>query len=118
MSGAVHTPGPWRVGAGPRGMTGPTTARPTGPTVVGHRWKSVSVTHGQDTVAIVPACANQQVGDCEQDLPQMRANAHLIAAAPELLEALEWVESTGMCEHGGGGEMIRAAIAKAKGIAA
>lgn len=33
----------------------------------------------------------------------------------DLLEVLEWVESTGMCEHGGGGEMIRKAIAKTKG---
>ena len=36
-------------------------------------------------------------------------------AAHDLYEVLEWVENTGMMEHGGGGDMIRAALAKARG---
>jgi hypothetical protein len=46
---------------------------------------------------------------------KLQADARLIAAAPDLLDVLLWVESTGVCEHGGGGDMIRAAIAKATG---
>jgi len=54
----------------------------------------------------------------EDRSPSCEANAHLIAAAPELLEALENLlkvhEGEGGTQHHAG-DMARAAIAKAKG---
>ena len=54
----------------------------------------------------------------EERSPVCEANAHLIAAAPELLEALENLlkvyEGEGGAQHHAG-DMARAAIAKAKG---
>jgi len=54
----------------------------------------------------------------EERSPVCEANAHLIAAAPELLEALENLlkvhEGEGGTQHHAG-DMARAAIAKAKG---
>ena len=49
---------------------------------------------------------------------ELRANANLIAAAPELLEALEgWLEIAEAKKQylGSTGDRVRAAIAKAKG---
>lgn len=55
------------------------------------------------------------------------ADAHLISAAPELLEALEWAMKAGRLDYQGRSsvnaaycdkvDMARAAIAKAKGLA-
>lgn len=42
-------------------------------------------------------------------------NAHLIAAAPKLYDLLDWAQSTGLLDHGGMGDVIRAALAKARG---
>jgi hypothetical protein len=54
----------------------------------------------------------------EDRSPMCEANAHLIAAAPELLEALENLlkvyEGEGGTQHHAG-DIARAAIAKAKG---
>ena len=54
----------------------------------------------------------------EDRSPSCEANAHLIAAAPELLEALENLlkvhEGEGGTQHHAG-DMARAAIAKARG---
>lgn len=55
---------------------------------------------------------------CEPE--EMRANAHLIAAAPEMKEALQWVESAFRdysLDHGARNAMVRvkAALAKAEG---
>ena len=54
----------------------------------------------------------------EERSPVCEANAHLIAAAPELLEALQNLlkvhEGEGGTQHHAG-DMARAAIAKAKG---
>ena len=46
----------------------------------------------------------------------MHANAHLVAAAPDLLEALRLLLAGGDCSRPGAAEeMARAAIAKAEG---
>lgn len=50
--------------------------------------------------------------------PEAEANVRLMAAAPELLEALEWCLEALAAESidgGTAGELARAAIAKAKG---
>jgi hypothetical protein len=109
MSGP--TPGPWVVGYG-SGLTGPTTPSVTGPTCAGRDWGHVPVSSGKDTVAIVPACVVRRPDGDQQDEDQMNANARLIAAAPDLLEALEKI---GKCDKSINGHLARAAIAKAKG---
>lgn len=89
MSQAKHTPGPWRVGP-------------------------------VDDTRVEDASGNEVAqidGDYNQPdtWPVMEANARLIAAAPDLLEAAMAAESTGLLEHGGIAAMLRAAIAKATG---
>lgn len=97
MEEMKHTPGPWRIG----------TAPPNGEQAIG-------------TIrGMMVAVATTGVGMEEETL----ANASLIAAAPELLEALQDV--TTMLEHmlmisgdpepGSIGHKARAAIAKAIG---
>ncbi len=93
MSEAKHTPGPW------------------GTDMVG--WE-VWTERGSDRICIITA---ENVGRSEQG-----ANARMIAAAPELLEALEGIVSSlvdqddeGLIEHAPQIEAARAAIAKAKG---
>jgi len=51
----------------------------------------------------------------EERSPVCEANAHLIAAAPDLLEALERVKATGVFLGAIPQGMVDAAIAKAKG---
>lgn len=67
--------------------------------------------HGK--TAIVSGC-----GCCDSPWVSCEADAHLIAAAPELLEALENLlkvhEGEGGTQHNAA-DMARAAIAKAKG---
>lgn len=97
-----HTPGPWTVE-----HDGPSLAFVTAKaeTITGAKWGIVcSVT---------------------SDFEHGEANARLIAAAPELLEALEWArDHLNNLEHSEGGlnpgeehvrEKVLAAIAKAKG---
>ena len=57
----------------------------------------------------VATCWHHCVGSIEKE---MRANARLIAAAPELLEALQYLVSLGGCDCL---DPARAAIAKALG---
>jgi hypothetical protein len=94
MSEAKHTPGPWRVGkGGPNGC----------PTVGTEKGLMVAmVSHGNSHPT--------------------QANARLIAAAPDLLEALEWAldawdthNRTGDPMQGDWESDAIAAIAKAKG---
>ena len=53
------------------------------------------------------------------DVDEHEANAHLIAAAPELYEALQyiqrWLNETGLDVHQSVPQMINAALAKAEG---
>lgn len=94
MSG--HTPGPWRV------ATATETGKP-----------------------IVCAIEGPDAGMCIAEINSWRqvANGYLIAAAPEMLQALEWIideyESNIDTNEGPSDEPIprwaRAAIAKAKG---
>ena len=93
-----HTPGPWKHTYMPR----------------------LSVIHGPNGEHVADTGAWR-----DDEHPEMRANAHLIAAAPDLLEALELlhdetrdyveINSLGDPWHNRSMKMARAAIAKAKG---
>lgn len=118
MTEVKHTPGPWVVGWGD-GLTGPTT--PNDPVVAGRSWECVPVSQGMETIAIVP---NQATGYFSLDEAKGtgRANARLIAAAPDLLEALRELyldlvanDQDGLIEHVEPMRKARAAIAKAEG---
>lgn len=90
MENASHTPGPWHVHGGEIGPS------------------------PDETIAVVCALSGND-GDMEEE-----ANARLIAAAPDLLAALEAVVTTGGWDNldtGGRGThgAALAAIAKAKG---
>ena len=90
-----HTPGPWEIEEHYH---------------FGYRWIS-GPEHSQ--LAQVVWCMED-----EDRSPECEANAHLIAAAPELLEALENLLKVHEGEGGTqrhAGDMARAAIAKAKG---
>ena len=85
-----HTPGPWRVGKGKYGY---------------QIWQDVKKGFGNHWIA------NLKCESCPADeVP----NAHLIAAAPDLLEALECLLKA---DHDDVRAMARAAIAKARGEA-
>ena len=108
-----HTPGPWRVTVGG---------------TIGALWNSVSHRFGHIVACVYP---------CGRDTVEARANAYLIAAAPDLLKALEaedaWQKhqhscarcgsmfpGTQLCEDGSrlwhlSLELRPAALAKAKG---
>lgn len=121
---AAHTPGPWKAQRDIRHQLNTGTLTDDSP-------KAWAV-YGQSKRV---ACISETLGvDWDKDT-QAEANAHLIAAAPELLAALEYVASVlnmtdpehedfadsgadtvqALCE---GEARIRAAIAKAKGGAA
>ena len=95
MSATTHTPGPWAV---ERSLAGKTVI--TGP-------------GGAHTLAVVAIAFDGAGG-----LSSMEANAHLIAAAPELLAACIAAEETldnslRSPERADALELLRAAIAKA-----
>jgi hypothetical protein len=94
MTEHKHTPGPWRVGYG-FAETGVFSA--DGETLVAN-------THG-----------SARNFSREEQIAEQDANACLIAAAPDMLAALEAALSTGVLEHGGIADIVRAAIAKATG---
>lgn len=104
MSEGKHTPGPWRV------------STCNGNHVLKDNDNHKSKFHG--TTIMVANCDYQQtsVGGSKQ------ANARLIAAAPELLEAaravLAWIEDhqdeQWRHDHEASAEMLRAALAKAE----
>ena len=100
MSGVKHTPGPWKIDFGyPRGLPG-----------------GISTMNGGRPVTRFNTFARPTS-------PEALANARLIAAAPELLEALEWYASDAVscCEINTHEEFerfterARAAIARARG---
>lgn len=101
-----HTPGPWIVGSYDFLDQQVYIDAPSGDPDLGYKsWEGVAIAYG-----------------CEESpskgLEKAKANAMLIAAAPDLLEALEMLETT--CELGLGydhaiRQVARAAIAKAKG---
>jgi hypothetical protein len=97
MSEMKHTPGPWQWDAG--------VIPPDGP----GRYADIYVT-GEDGEPLI-------IAEFNDSIPQGRANACLIAAAPDLLDACnraEWWLST----HPEGTAMrdvLRVAIAKAEG---
>jgi hypothetical protein len=73
---------------------------------------------GYKNISAQKHTALAQVVWCMEDedrSPSCEANAHLIAAAPELLEALERVKATGVFLGAIPQQMVDAAIAKAKG---
>ncbi len=91
-----HTPGPWRVGDAGHTVFGPPTA------AISPR-----------TVARIPKLALPcAVAAIDENI----ANVHLIAAAPELLSALELILESNP-ELAEVADSARAAIAKAKGEA-
>lgn len=99
MSAAKHTPGPWRV--------------------FNHSWSDTSILadgfdHGICLLDINHATEESQ----EADEALMAANARLIAAAPELLDALKAAVSTIELEYGPNScTAYRALITKAEGEA-
>lgn len=101
MSDIMHTPGPWKVGFD------------------GYTIREDKGTHGGYYVA--NTAANQPDQMPENIRQRDKANARLIAAAPELLEALEMLmpqyPSRGMCDEYDRAmwENAEAAIAKATG---
>lgn len=98
MSAAKHTPGPWRVNDNPMAMS---------------EYCILAESRGTGFGASV-ATANQREGYNSLSPEEAKANASLIAAAPELLEALmELLAEAEGCE-----EKARAAITKAQGGAA
>lgn len=103
---AQHTKGPWIVGMG------------------GSIRCSYTDTDGDDIIVGGIQNNENQIGSSvysQPNKPEGTANAHLIAAAPELLEALAWFiddidgTRTDMGEFDFNVERSRAAIAKAKG---
>lgn len=104
---AKHTPGPWR-----------TEDDAQGPTMV------FGAEHGKAICSLTDAHipANGFIGDDEGvGRPVRTANAHLIAAAPDLLAACERIAATwavnGVGIYGGAiADQLLSAIAKAKGV--
>ena len=76
------TKGKWVNGWG-EGLTGPTTPK-NNPTADDNR-KYTPISKGEETIAIVIQQENNKI-------EELNANAKLIAAAPELLDALQRVE--------------------------
>lgn len=75
-------------------------------------------------MAYIPVCGQHEAGlsigfinsSNPDRIEEGKANAHLIVAAPDLLEALELVVSEGLLSKDGTiGKVVFSAIAKAKG---
>jgi hypothetical protein len=84
-----HTPGPW-------GCT-------------------YTSNHAHDYRLSHPNGAPLPINAPSNDRSEQRANAALIAAAPDLLEALEWISENHYAHHDIMVEVARAAIAAARG---
>lgn len=96
MSAAKHTPGPWLVARHQRSGAHRVTLTPD---------------DANGDICNVLACLGARTS------AEVEANAYLIAAAPELLEALEYIKKTAVLdrEHL---RVIDAAVARATGGAA
>lgn len=96
--GVGHTPGPWEIVSRGNGALDPLTVR-------------VAFTSGAYVAEIRPAGSD--------DPTEVRANAHLISAAPDLLAAcqmaLRELQASGLWADHPNCEQIRAAITKAHG---
>ena len=105
-----HTPGPWEV-IGQHVFTKLGAANAHG--------SKASERDGWNIATINPwACTNQDEEEEDMPVSETMANACLIAAAPDLLEALEYMLETCPGIDNVGDEarkQARAAIAKAKG---
>ena len=111
MSGAQHTPGPWvgmvngKFNSDHDYCVEHTKARSLEYAPIWADERVIAlVVHTQDTFSL-------------RSSPSMQANASLIAAAPDLLEALQLLMTDGRI-GGSNGARARAAIAKATGGAA
>jgi hypothetical protein len=99
--GMSHTPGPWMIADGSQ-----------------YRVLSVARDESGDITRCVYIC--DTANNAKTRTPENKANARLIAAAPELLESLRNVLEDMHAEwsmHGGTHQMVREAIAKATGDA-
>ena len=108
------TNGPW-VNGWNGGKTGPTCPGDE-VTVSGRKWEIIPIGIGVETCAI----AVRQEG--KNGLKEMESNAHLIAAAPELYEALTQLiddlsntDEEGLFEHSETVIRCRLALSKARG---
>jgi hypothetical protein len=97
MSDSTHTPGPWRIGDAGKTVFGPKTDQPAPITIA-------------TLQGATPRCG----------IAERAANKYLIAAAPDLLAALEAVMGGPSCEPipSSARVLALAAFAKAKGEAA
>lgn len=93
MSEAKHTPGPWVLDE----------------SMHGDNFRAVSAPNHGELATVVWSMEEEPLGSNAN--AQCRANAHLIAAAPELLEALEFL----LVAHG---EQLDAAFAQARTVLA
>ena len=99
MSAAKHTPGPWKTGPKPYGHCRIYSDAET---------HAIARTYGPDLNGI---------GVCDLTGPMNWADAHLIAATPELLEALKNYVHTIASAGGGDRDLFMAAIREADNIA-
>lgn len=104
-----HTPGPWKMSK-KYFIDGEFTAKNPWPV------RSISPNHSNDDLLIARVTAAESGIDLE-----LKANAHLIAAAPDLLKAcedarieIEHLEQRGILVSVGTLEQIKKAIAKAR----
>jgi|SRR6185312_14696428 len=97
MSASKHTPGPWTVRL-----------------VAGSYQRPALVVAGEKVVA---SCLGNQLEPSATSIREATANAHLIAAAPDMLTALQLVplSTEWSCMESDTQDAVLAAIAKATG---
>lgn len=111
MTNTTHTPGPWVA------CNAWSHEKPTGAHTLIHRIGYYSSMEHKPAVAVYAIGPKPIEHWCERDEIETKANAHLIAAAPEMLEALQLCRWH-MYEHASNTpdnafEKLCAAIAKA-----